>query len=55
MKKRKKRGRPTKVEREQERLDLIDRLENTPAQNPFYQGKTPSEVARIILQPKKQQ
>ncbi len=46
---------PKVSKREQKRLDLIDRWENTPAENPLYKGKTPAEVARILLQPKKQQ
>ena len=40
--------------REQKRLDLIDRWQNTPAENPLYQGKTPLEVAQVLLKPKKQ-
>ena len=47
-------AKPRKSKREQARLDLIDRWENTPAVNPLYKGKTPAEVARAILKPKKQ-
>ncbi len=45
---------PHKSKREQKRLDLIDRWENTPAENPAYEGKTPAEMARAILKPRKQ-
>ena len=45
---------PKKSKREQKRLDLIDRWENTPAENPAYEGKTPAEMVRAILKPRKQ-
>ena len=41
--------------REQKRLDLIDRWENTPSGNPMYEGKTPLQVARALLKPEKQE
>ena len=41
--------------REQKRLDLIDRWQNAPAENPAYEGKTPAEMARAILKPRKQE
>ena len=44
--------RPRRSKAEQECLDLIDQWENTPAENPFYEGKTPLEVARALLKPK---
>ena len=31
----------------------LERWQNTPAANPFYQGLTPVEVARVLLKPKK--
>ena len=36
---------PRKPKNTKARADL-DRWQNTPAVNPFYQGKTPVEVAR---------
>ena len=51
MKTRKKQRKVTKSE--QKCLDMIDRWENTPATDPFYEGKTPREVAQVLLKPKK--
>lgn len=36
-------------EKEQARQDLLDRLENTVAVNPDYEGKTVKEVVRGVL------
>ena len=38
--------------KEQERLCLLEKQSNTPAANPFYQGRTPKEVARILFRAK---
>lgn len=40
---------PDKAEKEQARQDLLDRLENTVAVNPYYEGKTVKEVVRGVL------
>ena len=42
-----------KPKSEQARTDLLDRWQNTPAANPMYEGKTPAELARAILKPRK--
>ena len=43
---------PKKSVDEQAKVDL-DRWDNMPAANPFYRGKTPVEVARMLLKPLK--
>lgn len=53
MKKKSKKPRISK--REQKRLDLIDRWQNAPAENPMYKGRTPLEVAPALLKPEQQQ
>ncbi|MCY4673251.1 MAG: hypothetical protein OXD43_05720 [Bacteroidetes bacterium] len=35
--------------KEQERQRLLEKRSNTPAVNPFYRGKTPKEVAKILF------
>lgn len=40
---------PKKPSDEQARQDLLDRLENTVAVNPAYEGKTVKEVVRGVL------
>ena len=37
---------------EQAQSDL-DRWQNTPAENPFYEGKTPLDMAKVLLKPLK--
>ena len=49
MKKHKKTEKPVK---EQAQSDL-DRWQNAPAVNPFYEGKTPLDMAKVLLKPLK--
>lgn len=37
---------------ENSRKRLLDKWANTPAQNPFYRGKTPLKVARMLMRAK---
>ena len=45
-------GSNSEQRKEQERLRLLEKRSNTPALNPFYRGKTPKDVARILFQAK---
>ena len=42
-----------KPKSEQARTDLLDRWQNTPAVNPLYKGKTPLDMAKVLLKPVK--
>ena len=42
-------GTPSPPLSEAERLALIEEWENTPSPNPEYQGKTPTEVGRLLF------
>ena len=50
MKKRKKLQKPLT---EKKRAELIERWENTPSENPEYKGKTPTDLAKMLLKPVK--
>ena len=38
---------------EKKRAELIERWENTPSENPEYRGKTPADLAKMLLRPLK--
>ena len=38
-----------KKDKERRRKEMLDEWSNQPSPNPLYQGKTPSEVAQIML------
>ncbi len=37
---------------EKKRVAKLERLEHTPAVNPYYRGATPRDVARALLRPR---
>ena len=42
----------SELRKEQERLRLLEKRPHTPTINPFYRGRTPKEVERILFQAK---
>lgn len=48
----KEQNKPKKPVNEQAQSDLY-RWQNTPAENPFYEGKTPLDMAKVLLKPLK--